>query len=176
MHVVDVSIQSQTFHMYSWSTLFSNSRNQCDTAVGPDDIHYQMLKHLPHNAKQTLLDILKSVWCSGKFPSSWHSSSIVMPIPKPGKDKTYPLSYHPIALTSCICKVMEHMINNRLVWYLEKNKLMKELKSFIVLLITSVQCGFRKQRSTTDHLVRLESLVHEAFVQWQHAVVIFLDL
>ena len=57
------------------------------------------------------------------------------------------------------------MINNRLVWYLEKNK-----------LITSVQCGFRKQRSTTDHLVRLESFVREAFVQRQHAVAVFFDL
>ena len=26
-----------------------------DTAVGPDDIHYQMLKHLPNEALQTLL-------------------------------------------------------------------------------------------------------------------------
>ena len=57
------------------------------------------------------------------------------------------------------------MIDNRLVWYLERNN-----------LITPVQSGFRKQRSTTDHLVRLESFVREAFVQRQHAVVIFFDL
>jgi len=37
-----------------------------------------------------------------------------------------------------------------------------------------MQCGFRKQRSTTDHLVRLESFVREAFVQRQHAVGVFL--
>ena len=39
-----------------------------------------------------------------------------------------------------------------------------------------MQCGFRKQRSTTDHLVRLESFVREAFVQHQHAVGVFFDL
>jgi len=60
---------------------------------------------------------------------------------------------------------MERMINNRLVWYLERNN-----------LIIPVQSGFRKQRSTTDHLVRLESFVREAFVQRQHAVAIFFDL
>ena len=76
-----------------------------------------------------------------------------------------PSNYRPIALTSCICKVMERMINNRLVWYLERNK-----------LISPMQCGFRKQRSTTDHLVRLESFVREAFVQRQHAVGVFFDL
>jgi len=42
---------------------------------------------------------------------------------------------------------MERMINTRLVWYLEKLK-----------PITPVQSGFRKQRSTTEQLVRLETL------------------
>jgi len=57
------------------------------------------------------------------------------------------------------------MINSRLVWYLERNK-----------LISPIKCGFRKQRSTTDHLVRLESFVREAFAQRQHAVGVFFDL
>ena len=57
------------------------------------------------------------------------------------------------------------MVNDRLVWYLESNK-----------LLTSVQCGFRKCRRTTDHLVRLETFVREAFVQRQHCVAVFFDL
>ena len=57
------------------------------------------------------------------------------------------------------------MVNNRLDWFLERNK-----------LITPLQCGFRKQRSTTDHLVRLESFIREAFIQRQHANAVFLDL
>ena len=51
------------------------------------------------------------------------------------------------------------------MWYLEKNK-----------LLSSVQCGFCKNRSTTDHLVRLETFVREAFIQWQDAVAVFFDL
>jgi len=74
-------------------------------------------------------------------------------------------NYRPVVLTSCICKIMERMINNRLVWYLERNN-----------LIILVQIGYRKQRSTTDHLVRLESFVWVAFVQRQHAFAIFFDL
>jgi len=57
------------------------------------------------------------------------------------------------------------MINTRLVWYLEKLK-----------LITRVQSGFRKQRSTTDQLVHLETFVREVFVNKQHTVAIFFDL
>ena len=40
----------------------------------------------------------------------------------------------------------------------------------------TVQSGFRKQRSTTDQLVRLETFVREAFVNKQHTVAIFFDL
>ena len=108
---------------------------------------------------------VRSIICLlNNFPPSWCISTVV-PILKPGKEETDPGSYRPISLTSCLCKIMERIINDRLIWYLEKSK-----------LITPVQCGFRKHRSTTDHLVRLESFVREAFIQRQHAVAIFFDL
>ena len=43
-------------------------------------------------------------------------------------------------------------------------------------LITHVQSGFHKNRSTTDQLVQLESFVREAFIQKQHVVAVFFDL
>jgi len=122
-----------------------------------------MLKHLSSEALNTLLESLNNIWVSDNFPDSWRTSTVI-PVPKPGKDKSDPSSYHPIALTSSICKVMERMINSRLVWYLERHK-----------LITPVQCGFRKQRSTTDHLVRLEAFVRESFIQRQYTVAVFFD-
>ena len=39
-----------------------------DTATGPDEVHYQMLKHLPPKSLQTLLDIFNNMWETGKFP------------------------------------------------------------------------------------------------------------
>ena len=54
-----------------------------DTATGPDEIHYQMLKHLPLKSLQTLLDIFNNMWETGKFPESWELATII-PIPKPG--------------------------------------------------------------------------------------------
>ena len=55
------------------------------------------------------------MWETGKFPKSWELATII-PIPKPGKDHAEPNSYRPIALTSCLCKTLERMINVRLVW------------------------------------------------------------
>ena len=147
------------FSLQELSDVISKSH---DTAVGLDDVYYQMLEHLLNDALLTLFNILNNIWASGKFPTSWCTSTVI-PVPKPGKDTSDPSNYRPIALTICICKVMERIINSRIVWYLERNK-----------LISPMQCGFRKQRSTTDHLVRLESFVREAFVQHQHAIGVFL--
>ena len=108
-------------------------------------IHYQLLKHLPDPSLTVLLNIFSSLSTSGSFPTTWHQA-IVVPIPKPEKDRSDPNNYHPIALTSCLCKTMERMVNNRLVYYLESNN-----------LITNLQSGFRKERSTVDQLIRLET-------------------
>jgi len=135
-----------------------------DSAVGPNDVDCQILKHLPGAALETLLHVLNDIWINGSFPERWRTSTVI-PVLKAGKDESDPSSYRPIALTSCICKIMEQMINDRLVWYLEKHK-----------LLSSVQCGFRKNRSTTDHLVCLETFIREAFVQRQSAVAVLFDL
>jgi len=103
-----------------------------DTAPGPDNIHYQILKHLPKISLQTLLNINNQLWETGQFPPNWRDA-IVIPIPKPGKDHTNPSNYRPIVLTSCICKTMERMINVRLIWFLETND-----------IFTEYQSGFRK--------------------------------
>ena len=60
---------------------------------------------------------------------------------------------------------MERMVNDRLVWLLEKYK-----------LIAAVQSGFRKQRGTLDHLVHFESFVREAFIKKEHIVSVFFDV
>ena len=135
-----------------------------DTATGPDDIHYQMLKHLPETALDTLLHIFNGIWTTGVFPESWRLATII-PIPKPGKDHAEPTNYRPIALTSCLCKTLERMINKRLVWYLESNN-----------LITKLQSGFRAERSTNDNLVKLETFIRDAFIKREHVVAVFFDL
>ena len=94
------------------------------------------------------------------FPSAWHQS-VVIPIPKPGKDTENPNNYRPIALTSCLSKTLERIINNRLMWYLKKK------------LLSPIQNGFRKNRTITDHLVQFESYLREAFVKNLHTVAIF---
>ena len=133
-----------------------------DTATGPDEIHYRMLKHLPENALVHILQIFNDIWTTGVFPESWRLATII-PIPKPGKNPAEPTNYRPIALTSCLCKTLERMINKRLFWYLESNN-----------PITPIQSGFRSEHSTNDHLIRLETFIRDAFVNREHVVAVFL--
>ena len=107
----------------------------------PDEIHYQMLKHLPDTSLETLLNIFNYIWTTGKFPDDWQYATII-PISKPGKDPAEPNNYRPIALTSCPCETLERMINKRITWFLESNN-----------HISWFQSGFRSDRSTTDNLV-----------------------
>ena len=50
----------------------------------------------------------------------------VTSIARPGKDSKDANNYRPIALTSCVCKTMERMINDLLVWFLESSVLITE--------------------------------------------------
>ncbi|GFT57957.1 probable RNA-directed DNA polymerase from transposon X-element [Trichonephila clavipes] len=135
-----------------------------NTSPGPDGITYTMLRHLHPNSLANILFLFNRVWREHCFPSSWREA-IVIPILKPGKVATDPLSYRPIALTSCFCKTFERMINTRLVYVLEKEK-----------LISPLQSGFRKGRSTLDNLVFLESQIRDAFVRRNHLVSFFFDI
>ena len=152
---------NQPFSLSELTDCIMKSHN---TAVGPDEIHYEFLKQLPSCSLDFLLQAFNEVWVSGKFPTTWKQATII-PIPKPGKDNTDPSNYRPIALTSCLCKTLERMINTRLIWFLESNG-----------LITNFQCGFRSKRSTVDHLVRLETFVRETFIKKEHLTAVFFDL
>ena len=77
-----------------------------DSATDPDEIHYQMLKHLLEISLETILNIFNYIWTTGKFPDGWQYATII-PIPKPGKDPAEPNSYRPIALTRCLCKLLK---------------------------------------------------------------------
>ena len=84
---------------------------------------------------------------------------------KPNKDPYQPTSYRPISLTSCICKLFEKMVNNRLMWHLEKNR-----------LLSAVQFGFRKNRSTLDPLLKLSNQIQQGFSNRCQTIGVFFDL
>lgn len=72
--------------------------------------------------KLKLLDLLNKEWLSNSFPSQWRHSLIV-PIKKLGKSGRSPEDFRPISLTSCGSKILETMINRRLINYFNEHNL-----------------------------------------------------
>ena len=80
-----------------------SSKKSNNSSPGPDQIHYEIFRHLPIETLHILLDIINETWKSDTFPKSWREA-LCISIRKPGKDHFNPLNHRPIALTSCICK------------------------------------------------------------------------
>ena len=76
-----------------------------NTSPGPDKIHYLMLKSLPPNGQFFLLHMYSTIWIQYFFPYEWGNATII-PISKPQNDHSNPNNYKPIALTSCLCKLL----------------------------------------------------------------------
>ncbi|GFW07812.1 putative RNA-directed DNA polymerase from transposon X-element [Trichonephila clavipes] len=136
------------FDMFELKRALSSAHN---TSPGPDGISYELLRHLNEDSLVSLLYLFNRIWREQVYPTQWQEA-IVIPILRPGKDPKNPLSYRPIALTSCLCKTLERMVNSRLVYQLEKNK-----------CIPLFQSGFRKGRSTLDNIITLENKIRNAF-------------
>lgn len=96
------------------------------TAPGEDGITYEVLRLLNMNTNRgnPLLDLFNLSLDNGELPSQW-TSSMIIPIPKQDTDQT-----RPISLTSCMCKVLERIILNRLR-YIVGDKLHKKLYGFL---------------------------------------------
>jgi hypothetical protein len=112
---------------------------QMHKANGPDGIPVRVLKLYARELAPVLTKIFSLSYISGNFPTAWKSAN-VQAIPKKG-DKTDPSNYRPIALISTISKVFERYINDHIMKYLEKNR-----------MISDRQYGFRQKRSTGDLL------------------------
>lgn len=149
---------------FSFQELLTAIQRSGSTSVGPDQLHYEFFKHMNDDQRRSILTLFNYIWTQDVFPQSWRHSYII-PILKPGKDCNTLKAYRPIQLTSCLCKLMERMIANRLSWCLERYQ-----------LLTTYQCAFRKARSTMDHVLRLESHVRDGFLHHCTTLAVFLDI
>lgn len=139
-------------------------KNLKNSAAGPDRIHPLMLKHLRHLQVEQLTTFFNHIWNHHDFPNQWRLAHII-PLCKPGKDRTLPTSYRPISLTNVICKLIEKIIVKRLHYSLDQKG---QLDRF--------QCGFRPKKSTTDSLIHLSQEILTGFARKQYTISVFFDI
>jgi hypothetical protein len=113
-------------------------------AKGLDRLAPQFLKNLGEVAKCFMLDTFNKSWREGVCPQSWRDV-VIVPILKLGKPQGQLDSYRPIALTSCLAKVMERMVAESCG------------------MLNSDQSGFCPQQSTEDQVIRLSQAISDGF-------------
>lgn len=133
-------------------------------ATGKDEIHDEMIRMLPEEGRQRLQQAINELWENGSCPE-YFKTSVIIPILKPRKNEHFIDSYRPIALTSCLGKLMERMINRRLQWRLEVGKHLSEC-----------QLGFRRNVGTVDCLIHISDAAKVAVETKRFALAVMLDL
>ena len=131
---------------------------------GPDKLHNEMLVKLGPAGKQAVLFLLNLSWSTGVIPQKW-KNAILSPILKKDKPPEDFNSYRPISITSCLGKISERIINNRLTWWLETTR-----------YLHPNQAGFRAGYRTEDQLFKLSQKVIDGFQKKHHTTAVFVDL
>jgi ribonuclease HI len=120
-------------------------------APGADDIPPSFLKELGPNAISELLAIFNLCFLSADIPQQWRHA-IIIPLLKAGKPASEVDSYRPISLTSCVVKLLERLISNRLYN-------MAENRSWLI----NEQAGFRRGYCTEDQILKLVQQISDGF-------------
>lgn len=144
--------------------LKSALKSRKDTTCGLDGISYKMLKFLDQSGSQLLLDIINLLWHSNLIPREWKIDCLV-PILKPEKDPNVADSYRPITLSSCVGKIFEQLLKQRIEFFIEHNN-----------ILPKNQFGFRRGYSARESLSHLSMDVSEARHENKVLVAVFLDI
>ncbi|BHF67014.1 hypothetical protein SprV_0301003700 [Sparganum proliferum] len=106
---------------------------------GPDEIPAKILKELAGELSKPLSMLFYTSFETGYLPPDWKSAWIT-PLYK-GGSRVSANNYRPVSLTSICCKIMEKIVKQQLMQFLEQNH-----------LLSDSQHGFRKSRSCVTNL------------------------
>ena len=134
-------------------------------APGPDDITPAFLKELGPIALGVLLSIYNESFSLANCPQIWRTA-IIIPLLKAGKSPKEIKSFRPISLTSCVVKLMERLVAERLYHIVETAG-----------IIHKFQAGFRKGRSCEDQILKVVQAIENGFskLEPERSVLVLLD-
>ena len=131
----------------------------------PDTIHNEVLRL---GTTTSLFHHLAKLFTSsiqlGYIPTTWKIATLCMLL-KPDKLPSLTTSYRPISLISSVRKLFERVVEQRLRCHLEN-----------IGFLNKLQSGFRRAKSTNDHLFRLCQSIMENFNRDEHVVAASLDV
>ena len=94
--------------------------------------------------------LITSIWKKEKLPEEW-KESIIVPIHKK-EDETDCNNYRSISLLPTTYKILSNILLSRLIPYVKE-------------IIGDHQCGFRRNRSTVDHIFCIRQILEK---KWEY--------
>ena len=112
-------------------------------ATGPDGVPARVLKECSKELALPVTRLFSLSYRSGTVPSLWKLANIVPIFKKPPRSQ--PSSYRPVSLLPVLSKIMETIVNQQLVAFLDRHHILPDS-----------QFGFRHGRGTADVLTALQ--------------------
>lgn len=134
-----------------------------DSAPGWDGITVNFLKTAHALVVPIITHLANQCFEHAIYPNAL-KLAFITPVHKSG-DRANPSNYRPISVLPSISKIMERLINSRLLSYLNKNN-----------LLSPSQYGFRQKMSTEDAVLALASAVTSQVDSGGKCLAVFLDL
>lgn len=131
---------------------------------GPDAITSEILKNSFTAFEPLLTTLFNSLLNIGYFPNIW-KIGIACFIPKPSSNLNTAKAFRPITLLNVMSKLLEKVINERLVRYLFENGKMSDR-----------QYGFVRQRSTVNAIDNLLNHVNTNKLNNKYTILVALDV
>ena len=129
---------------------------------GPDGLHPRVLKEVAEEITTPLTLVFNKSLSEGVVPEDWKIANVTA-IFKKGS-VTSPGNYRPVSLTSIICKMLESIIRDKVMEFLDGNNLLSE-----------DQHGFRSGRSCVTQLLEIMEIWTSMLDEGGGIDVVYLD-
>lgn len=127
----------------TWEVRQAAQDLNCRSAAGPDKVTNKALRNLSDAAITSLTRYYNDCWRDGKLPNAWKTAKTIL-LPKPNKPPGIE-GLRPISLTSCVGKMLEHVLNTRWNRYLEAHDVYPDS-----------MLGFRAKLGTQDAMLLIQ--------------------
>jgi len=111
---------------------------------GIDQIPAELIKTGGRTIRCAIHKLIIAIWNKEELPEEW-KKSVIVPIHKKG-DKTECNNYRGISLLPITYKILSSILLSRLIPYAEE-------------IMWYYQCGFRRNRLTTDHIFCIRQIL-----------------